>query len=76
MLKKILDDHKTEQETLRDYLLVENIHNFENIGVTNKINNIKYLICADCEKGPVGWYDLSTSISYIALSRVKYENAF
>ena len=30
----------------------------------------KYLSCADCDLGPIGYHDLNTKFSYVALSRV------
>ncbi|XP_012224300.1 guanine nucleotide exchange factor MSS4 [Linepithema humile] len=62
-----------QQETISDYWLVEDMYTFENIGVSHTVGNVKYLACADCERGPVGWHDLSTKKSYIALCRVKHE---
>ncbi|VDP05133.1 unnamed protein product [Soboliphyme baturini] len=29
-----------------------------------------YLTCADCERGPIGFHDVSTKCSYVALKRV------
>ncbi|EZA52796.1 hypothetical protein DMN91_008802 [Ooceraea biroi] len=62
-----------QQETISDYWLVEDMYTFENIGVSHTVGNVKYLACADCERGPVGWHDLSSKKSYIALCRVKHE---
>lgn len=62
-----------QEETISDYWLVEDMYTFENIGVSHTVGNVKYLACADCERGPVGWHDLSTKKSYIALCRVKHE---
>lgn len=62
-----------QQESITDYLLVEDMYAFENIGLSVTVDNIKYLVCADCEKGPIGWHDVATKKSYIALSRVKHE---
>ncbi|XP_066581259.1 guanine nucleotide exchange factor MSS4 homolog [Prorops nasuta] len=62
-----------QQEAINDYWLVENMFTFENIGVSNTVGNVKYLACADCERGPVGWHDLGSKKSYIALSRVKHQ---
>lgn len=67
------EDEGDQQESITDYWMVEDIYTFENIGVSRTVDNVKYLACADCERGPVGWYDLSTKKSYIALSRVKHE---
>ena len=47
---------------------------FENIGFSNTVGTTKYLICADCEIGPLGWHDTSnTQMFYFALDRVKLE---
>ncbi|XP_003692185.1 guanine nucleotide exchange factor MSS4 homolog [Apis florea] len=62
-----------QQELITNYWLVEDMYTFENIGVSHTVDNVKYLACADCERGPVGWHDVSTKKSYIALSRVKHE---
>ncbi|XP_014597968.1 PREDICTED: guanine nucleotide exchange factor MSS4 homolog [Polistes canadensis] len=61
-----------QQETITEYWYIEDMFAFENIGVSHTVGNIKYLACADCERGPVGWHDLATKKSYIALSRVKH----
>lgn len=67
------EDEGDQQESIKDYWMVDDIYMFENIGVSHTVDNIKYLACADCERGPVGWHDLSTKKSYIALSRVMHE---
>ena len=36
---------------------VKDMMEFENIGFSNEKDGIKYLICADCEIGPLGWFD-------------------
>lgn len=61
-----------EDEEISEYWMVEDMFTFENIGFSNTVDNMKYLICADCEMGPVGWHDLNEKKSYIALSRVKH----
>ena len=63
-----------ESEIYKDYWKVDDMFNFENIGFSNTIGNYKYLICADCEMGPIGYHDLSTKRNYVALGRVKHEN--
>uniref|UniRef100_A0A0A9W2B6 Guanine nucleotide exchange factor MSS4 n=1 Tax=Lygus hesperus TaxID=30085 RepID=A0A0A9W2B6_LYGHE len=69
--------HKAENESdtaedVKDYWQVNDMYHFENIGFSKTIDDCKYLICADCEIGPVGWHDLNTKINYLALSRVKH----
>lgn len=48
------------------------MYTFENIGFSNTVGNIKYLACADCELGPIGYYDTDTKVSYVALARVTH----
>uniref|UniRef100_A0A2M4ASV8 Putative small gtpase mediated signal transduction n=1 Tax=Anopheles triannulatus TaxID=58253 RepID=A0A2M4ASV8_9DIPT len=60
-------------QKLKHFWMVKDMYTFENIGFSNTVNNKKYLICADCEVGPVGYYDLETKQCYIALDRVKHE---
>ncbi|XP_012532099.1 guanine nucleotide exchange factor MSS4 homolog [Monomorium pharaonis] len=67
------EDKANQSEMISDYWLIEDMYTFENIGVSHTVDNVKYLACADCERGPVGWHDLSTKKSYIALCRVKHE---
>ena len=43
---------------------------FDNLGFTNTVGMTKYLSCADCDLGPIGYHDLNTKFSYVALSRV------
>ena len=60
-------------ETLKEFWMVKDMYTFENIGFSNTVDNRKYLTCADCEVGPIGYHDLETKKSYIALARVKHE---
>ncbi|CAH3945496.1 unnamed protein product [Pieris brassicae] len=64
---------KVQYEKIYQFFFVENMYTFENIGFTHTIDNCKYLSCADCDAGPVGYYDMDTKHSYVALSRVKHE---
>lgn len=54
--------------------MIDDMFTFENIGFSNTVGDYKYLICADCEMGPVGYHELSTKKNFIALTRVKHEN--
>lgn len=63
-----------ETEVFRDFWMVDDMFTFENIGFSNTVGDYKYLICADCEMGPVGYHELSTKKNFIALTRVKHEN--
>ncbi|XP_038218453.1 guanine nucleotide exchange factor MSS4 homolog [Zerene cesonia] len=66
-------DGQVQSEKINEFYFVENMYSFENIGFTHTVDNYKYLSCADCDAGPVGFYDMDTKHSYVALSRVKHE---
>ncbi|XP_043289157.1 guanine nucleotide exchange factor MSS4 [Venturia canescens] len=61
-----------ERESISEYWLVEDVYTFENILVSKTADNVKYLACADCERGPIGWHDIPTKKSYLALCRVRH----
>ncbi|XP_052861102.1 guanine nucleotide exchange factor MSS4 homolog [Anopheles cruzii] len=67
------DDEGFACRKLKHFWMVKDMYIFENIGFSNTVNNKKYLICADCEAGPVGYYDVDTKQCYVALERVKHE---
>lgn len=52
--------------------MVADMFHFENVGFSKNVGNIKYLVCADCEVGPIGWHCIDTKISYVANQRVKH----
>lgn len=60
-------------DTLTAHWFVDDMFSFENVGFTNDVGRIKYLICADCEIGPIGWHCLDDKRSfYVALERVNH----
>lgn len=60
-----------QNEIIKEFFHVENMYTFENIGFTHTVANYKYLSCADCDSGPVGYYDMNTKHSYVAIPRVQ-----
>ncbi|XP_037710320.1 guanine nucleotide exchange factor MSS4 homolog [Drosophila subpulchrella] len=62
-------------EPLKDFWLVKDMMSFENIGFSNTVDGRKFLVCADCERGPVGYHDLSTRHCYVALKRVVHKDS-
>lgn len=62
-----------ENENFHEFWIIDDMYTFENIGFSNTVGNYKYLICADCEMGPVGYHNTSTKKNYVALKRVKHE---
>ncbi|XP_003391598.1 PREDICTED: guanine nucleotide exchange factor MSS4-like [Amphimedon queenslandica] len=60
-------------ETIKDHWLVVDMFHFENVGFSRSVEDLKYLICADCEVGPIGWHKTGNPNEfYIACTRVKY----
>lgn len=73
MHKKSESEPAEAGENLSSYWLVDNMFTFENVGFSNTVGTIKYLICADCEIGPIGWHDVTNSKAfYVAIGRVKH----
>ncbi|KAI3641589.1 hypothetical protein MIR68_000377 [Amoeboaphelidium protococcarum] len=72
------------QQQLEGYWMLKDAFQFENIGFSKTVTaqqdsvreGMKYLICADCEYGPLGFQDTrqtGTSCGiYLAANRVKY----
>ena len=76
MKKKSDSSSAMDGETLTDYWVVDDMFTFENLGFSNTVGGIKYLICADCEVGPIGWHDTTDKTAYyISTTRVKYLEA-
>lgn len=61
-----------ETEEVLEYWVVDDMFKFDNIGFCNDVETTKFLICADCEKGPLGFQIVNESNCYLALSRVKH----
>ncbi|CAB3244879.1 unnamed protein product [Arctia plantaginis] len=70
MLQDSKQEGEVQSETITDFYHVENMFTFENIGFTHTVANYKYLSCADCDAGPVGYYNMDTKHSYVAISRI------
>ncbi|KAM6114562.1 guanine nucleotide exchange factor MSS4 [Phoenicopterus ruber ruber] len=61
-------------DVVREHWLVRDMFTFENVGFTRDVGNVKFLVCADCEAGPIGWHCLDDKDSfYVALERVAHE---
>lgn len=64
------------REKLSDFWVVDDMLKFENVGFTNTFENVKYLICADCEIGPIGFTNLNTPNKFfVAIERVESKPA-
>lgn len=64
------DTPETEHVSL--FWKVNDMFTFQNVGFTNTVGDNKFLACADCDAGPIGYYDIQSKKSYIALSRVHH----
>ncbi|CAF0860873.1 unnamed protein product [Didymodactylos carnosus] len=60
--------------------LVNDMFTFENVGFSKTVNNnVKYLMCSNCERGPIGYCELNPTTGeldkhfYVAFDRVKYK---
>lgn len=66
-------DGSVDGDTVTAHWVVGDIFDFENVGFTKGVGNIKYLICADCEIGPIGWHFIDEKRSYyVSLERVNH----
>ncbi|CAF0749643.1 unnamed protein product [Brachionus calyciflorus] len=73
--KSIVTGDSIEYELLQNFWIVNDAFTFENIGFTNTVDNKKYLICADCEIGPLGVQNLDNPNEfYLSIDRVKHVN--
>ena len=53
-------DNESEGETFTRFWCVKDMYDFENIGFTHSVNGlVKYLTCADCEIGPLGFHPVT-----------------
>lgn len=59
-----------ERESVSAFWKVRDMFTFQNVGFTHTFDGNKYLACADCEAGPIGFHDVENKASYVALSRV------
>nr|XP_054748728.1 guanine nucleotide exchange factor MSS4-like [Lytechinus pictus] len=74
MKKKSEQENATEGETLSKHWVVSDMFTFENVGFTNTVGTAKYLLCADCEVGPLGWHDVTDKTKFfVALDRVLHQ---
>ncbi|KRY37808.1 RNA polymerase II-associated protein 3, partial [Trichinella spiralis] len=62
-------DGTVDMKTFTEFVRVDDIYDFENIGFSRNSNGVQYLLCAACEIGPLGFHDLTTKLSYVASVR-------
>ncbi|CAL2040881.1 unnamed protein product [Caenorhabditis brenneri] len=62
-------DH-TQTELVKGYFGVKDIFAFENVGFTRSAEGKKFLVCGECEEGPVGFVDPNTEMNYVTPERL------
>lgn len=73
MRKKAGCEDPAAGEKLTNFWLVSNMYHFENVGFSKNVGTVKFLVCADCEIGPIGWHDTGDRTKFfVAAERVKY----
>lgn len=62
------------EEVLQAFWVVRDKFDFDNVGFTKTVDGrLKYLICADCDIGPIGYLDISAEDRiYLACDRVNH----
>ena len=66
------DGDENKEETLNRFWLVEDMYLFENMGFSKTVDNVKYLACAECDVGPIGWHDLISKKNYLSIDRTSF----
>ncbi len=63
-----------DMQSHRPYWRVVDVFTFENIGVSHTKDEFKFLTCASCEQGTLGWHFIpEKDVYFIAAERVKHE---
>ena len=72
LVHKTSNNEDEETEFVTRSWLIPDMFQFENVGFSKTVGNYKYLVCADCEIGPIGWHCIDSKESYVADHRVKH----
>ena len=67
-----LMDDKDAKEKVTRFFRVDDMFDFDNLGFSNTVEEVKFLTCADCEIGPIGYHTLTDKKSFVALDRVEH----
>ncbi|XGW29787.1 hypothetical protein V3C99_009100 [Haemonchus contortus] len=65
-------DVDTQKEAVSGFWTVRDMYDFENVGFTNSVDGMKYLTCADCEYGPIGFLEPEAKLHYVSSARITY----
>lgn len=61
------------QESVRGFFSVSDMFDFENVGFTHSVDGVKYITCAECEFGPIGFVDAETKLHLVTPSRLAFQ---
>lgn len=56
-----------------EFWKIDDVYSFDNIAVSHPFEDKKLLTCAECERGVLGFIELPSNISYLAVDRVSYD---
>lgn len=60
-------------ETCKGFWLLDDKFAFHNVGFSHAVGDLRYLTCADCEVGPIGYHTPAEPNSfYVAANRISY----
>ncbi|KAF7639882.1 hypothetical protein Mgra_00000803 [Meloidogyne graminicola] len=59
-----------ETEEYSKWWIVNNMFTFENVGFTHSFEGLKFLACADCEIGPIGFVCPDTNNCFVSVERL------
>ncbi len=65
-------EEESDTQMIKEFFKVNDMFDFDNVGFSNTVRNIKYLACADCDVGPIGYHTIDDRASFVALDRVDH----
>ncbi len=68
----VCSNEENSYELLTQFWCVSDMFQFENMAFSKNVDDIKYLACAECDIGPIGWHNLCDKKCYIAINRIKH----
>jgi len=78
IVKAKADPDQSEFDEVKQFWVLGDMFDFDNVGFSNTVDGTKYLVCADCERGPIGYHDTrgGNKLCYVALSRVTHTSEY
>ena len=61
-----------DKEKCTRFFRVEDMFDFDNLGFSNTVENVKFLTCADCDIGPIGYHTLDDKKTFVVIDRVDH----